>query len=98
MPPIVLYGLQNDSQIISGATGSYTALIYILWVVHFVQISLNMRIYEIEYSPEDENKSDKAKASSFDKDDQINLAEQPAAAGAAAAAPTTSELLKENLE
>ena len=77
MPPIVIFVLQDKYLELPGATGSYAPLVYILWMVHCVQILLNLRIYEIAPQGADEKTEHYTKVAKFDKDDQVMLEPTP---------------------
>ena len=79
LPPIVIFVLQDEYLEIQGATGSYTPLVYILWMVHCIQIFLNLRIYKIEAQGAEEKTEHYTKVAKFDKDDQVMLEPTPGA-------------------
>ena len=77
LPPICIFVLQDEDTEVPGATGNYAPLVYILWMVHCIQIFLNLRIYQIEQQGAEEKTEHYTKVAKFDKDDQVLL--EPAA-------------------
>ena len=79
MPPIVIFGLQDELLEIKGATGNYAPLVWILWVVHIIQKFSNLRIYQIQEQTAEEKTEHYTKVAKFDKDDQVMLEPTPGA-------------------